>query len=717
MIPIKENRELVSSGADESIAFGISAKDSIHIMSILRDQLYSDKIMAVLREIGANAQDANAMVDRRDVPIEVTLPTLADPTLRIRDHGPGLSLDDVRTVFSQYGASTKRDSNEAIGMLGIGSKSPFAYSDSFVVTSWHGGSKAIYNAVIDPSGAGQIDLLDVSDCDEAVTGVEVSLGIRPADCKAFEDRAKQLYVHFVPRPKINVELPAPPKTRAVTNGLIDDSDDSYGYNGGKWVAVMGCIPYVIDLNQLSSGTGGANLTTASRKLSGTLTFGIGELQVAASRESLKYGDSTRAVLIERINEAVREYVKTMLEGIDSLSNWEKRLRVTAVTRRQLPVPAGLKVYADGNVSLKLKDTLSTLKPSDVVGVVGRTFGFQTRNYNGRMQPNHYIQVGRETRIVIWDERKAIAGYALKGHDYVVRPTAENEGRLPAVIKDLNALLVELLIDGVETVRLSSIPWTRPESKRPVVPRDKERAKARAFVLDMHLVVGTTGPATSQLWTPKDVTPRSTDVFAVLEGYKVPDFDSFYEAVKEDSALFKSLGLTFPQIIGYKSTKAKPVTSSNCAGLEYRRWRATDMPKLLMTNEGVLQAVLAMSYVRHGDHNFDGWFHGSINPMWVEDELGTDHPLVRFADAEKRSRMIINSASTQAKVAAQYVRNSRTTSNLLAKGDADRKALTDRYPLLAAAPAGALAGSNRKLWVDYVRMVDSLEAKQGNQEAA
>ena len=71
MIPVKENRQLISSGSEESIEFGISSHDSIHIMSILRDQLYSDKILAVLREIGANAHDANAMAGRGHVPIKV----------------------------------------------------------------------------------------------------------------------------------------------------------------------------------------------------------------------------------------------------------------------------------------------------------------------------------------------------------------------------------------------------------------------------------------------------------------------------------------------------------------------------------------------------------------------------------------------------------------------------------------------------------------------
>src|SRR4029077_7352887 len=122
-------RSVATSLPADSAAFGISAADSAHIMTILRDTLYSDKILAIMREYGANAWDANREAGRGQEPIEVTIPARGAPTLVIRDHGPGLSRDDIKKVYTQYGASTKRDSDLAVGMLGIGSKSGFAYTD------------------------------------------------------------------------------------------------------------------------------------------------------------------------------------------------------------------------------------------------------------------------------------------------------------------------------------------------------------------------------------------------------------------------------------------------------------------------------------------------------------------------------------------------------------------------------------------------------------
>ena len=131
MIPNTKLRVVESHGVASSGVFGISLKDEAHIMSTLRDTLYSDKVLAVIREYSSNAWDAHREVGKADVPIKVTLPTSMDPTLTIEDFGPGLSPDDVFNVYTQYGASTKRGSNSSVGMLGIGSKSGFSFCSGF----------------------------------------------------------------------------------------------------------------------------------------------------------------------------------------------------------------------------------------------------------------------------------------------------------------------------------------------------------------------------------------------------------------------------------------------------------------------------------------------------------------------------------------------------------------------------------------------------------
>src|SRR5664279_1326601 len=102
--------------ADLSVAMSIDPQGMAHIMGVLTN-LYSDAPLAVLREYSTNARDAHqaAGVDR---PIEVSLPTALDPTLRVRDFGVGLSEQDILGIYARYGSSTKRGSDEQVGRSG-----------------------------------------------------------------------------------------------------------------------------------------------------------------------------------------------------------------------------------------------------------------------------------------------------------------------------------------------------------------------------------------------------------------------------------------------------------------------------------------------------------------------------------------------------------------------------------------------------------------------
>ena len=104
---------VVESEKFESVSFGIKQSGLPYIFNILRNQLYSNKPLAVLREVSCNAQDANIEAKSKR-PFEVKLPTKLDPTLTIRDFGNGLSSEDIKNLYCFYGESTKRESNSAI---------------------------------------------------------------------------------------------------------------------------------------------------------------------------------------------------------------------------------------------------------------------------------------------------------------------------------------------------------------------------------------------------------------------------------------------------------------------------------------------------------------------------------------------------------------------------------------------------------------------------
>ena len=108
-----------SSGIKSEVGFTIDPRNLAHVVSLLRDA-YSDPITAVLREYSVNAADAHVEAGIPDKPFEVTLPGRLEPVLKIRDFGHGLTPEQIEGLFCSYGASSKRQSNDYTGCLGIG---------------------------------------------------------------------------------------------------------------------------------------------------------------------------------------------------------------------------------------------------------------------------------------------------------------------------------------------------------------------------------------------------------------------------------------------------------------------------------------------------------------------------------------------------------------------------------------------------------------------
>lgn len=156
---------VATQGVQSSSGFSIAT--TAHMFGILSDGLYSDKIGAVLREIGANAMDAHIMAGKPDQPFEVKLPSQFDKTFHIKDFGPGLSDQDVRELYTTYGWSSKQNSNETTGAFGLGSKSPFAYTDAFSICAVKDGVKRIYTAHKDDSGKPVVSLMSETASDES----------------------------------------------------------------------------------------------------------------------------------------------------------------------------------------------------------------------------------------------------------------------------------------------------------------------------------------------------------------------------------------------------------------------------------------------------------------------------------------------------------------------------------------------------------------------
>lgn len=686
MIPNNKDRELSSLGVAESSAFEISLEDSAHIMTILRDTLYSDKILAVLREYSSNAWDAHRAVGKHDVPIEVTIPTDLDPTLTIRDFGPGLSREDAFRVYTKYGKSTKRLSDDVVGTLGIGAKSGFAYSDSFTVTSWNGGVKSVYVAVLDKTDKGVLNLLHEEPCGDE-TGLMIQLAVKPQDIPEFTSKARRLFQFFQPIPKINIEVEnLYASGRTLPSGTVFAS---FGGPGG-WLATMGCIPYRINLDQLRGvGNGlGDNLF----RLTGVLNFNIGEVQINASREELKYTDSTKQALVDRLENIVDEYVHSVLKEVEALdlTPWEKRKQLKVLRDMRIDVPEGSKDLLSLSVSLKEHP------PS---------FYFTHK----RKDEVDSLSISEDSRILLKDTNRAIAGYTIGYHNYVLRRKSNQSW--DTINAELEEYLKKLNIFGIPILKLSDQPWSNPRGYTGSGSTFNIKHRHKVFEMNPQRFRDSNPYSTNWLSSSKTKGLDPDDVFVVISDFKT-NF-RLEQKFFEDRKLFEYLKVPIPTIYGIKSTEKHPVLEKDVAGIEYRAWRSKIIESL-MTDQNK-QAI--ESYGWYGYNPFGHAVHHITRTrdvlLSIVELLGQGHPFSEFlvkAFDEYRRVSDMDSIERGALSHLLYLAGHHFGTLEVKKCT---NQLAERYPLIFLRQVGIdeLFGTDRKAWIKYIQLVDAVEAQK------
>lgn len=324
---ITTEKETILGNGSKSKAFSITA--SPKVFKILSSDLYTNKIRAVVRELITNMIDAHALNGNPEKFI-IQVPGRLDPRFVCRDFGPGMSDFDIQGddnspgLYNSYFSSSKAESNDFIGGFGLGSKSPFSYTDTFSITSYHKGEIRGYVAYMDGDGP-QIKPTFVKEMGpDDKTGIEI---VVPVEEKDFRNFAYE--VSYIMRPF---------KDLAIINGLdreIDyfpDFDDYYGVNperywpdrGGLY-AIYGGIVYPID------GVIRERNWLSIRNEVNYIKFPMGSLDIAPSREALSLDDRTRKNIIERVKElsekAFNEDVKRFKESTSPRHTYRELMKM------------------------------------------------------------------------------------------------------------------------------------------------------------------------------------------------------------------------------------------------------------------------------------------------------------------------------------------------------------------------------------------------------
>ena len=296
--------------------------------AILSDGLYSNKILAVVRELSTNAYDSHVAAGCPEKPFDVTLPTSLDHEFSIRDYGTGLSKENCMSLYTTYFRSDKTDSNDAVGCLGLGSKSPFAYTDQFMVESFHNGSHMTFSAYKNENDEPVFALLSEQYTDEP-NGLRVSFATEVGDSINFKYEAQNVWKYFVTTPNANIDVEVVSQGDATMSG--DDWQICNKANRGyaKNELVMGQIGYELDADQFE----GDVYDLLWRGYGLIIHANIGDVDITPSRESLSYNSRTKDFIHNKIKNILEEIsTQTQQYNDDSPTLWDARLAWTGVNK-------------------------------------------------------------------------------------------------------------------------------------------------------------------------------------------------------------------------------------------------------------------------------------------------------------------------------------------------------------------------------------------------
>ena len=440
MIQIENKPTVESNGITKTASFGIKESGISHIFHILRNQLYSDKETAVLREYATNAADAHIEAGIPDKPIQISLPSRFNLELKIRDFGPSLNEREIQDIFAFYGESTKRNTNNQTGMLGIGSKSAFAYGDNFVINAYIDGKRTTYNAFIDDSKVGCIAKLSVESTDES-NGLEIVIPVKGQDVQVFTDKARDVFEHF----RVPVLVGGKDSRE-----FFSYQEDEIAYEGKGWawssnrdkykkaVAVMGNIGYPIDVGLLKKIEDSLSDFTCGNL---TLEFPIGELEISASREGLQYSDYTIENLTNKITLAAKEMAKKLEASFDECDSlWQAKVLSHEVfdyygslhsARRVLKknIKWNGKDIGDTSVSVKTWDNSKKIDGKNLEELV------EVTEYEKGYRGHQKVRAGVASSISATDKSFIIVNHESHRRGALKRivPIKEDQGRRPYLI--------------------------------------------------------------------------------------------------------------------------------------------------------------------------------------------------------------------------------------------------------------------------------------------
>ena len=524
---IQEQSKFTILADGVSNQFTLKQENLAHVFNILRNNLYSDKIQAPIREYSTNATDANVENGKASQPIQVTLPTMIDPVFKVRDFGKGLSEHDIFEVYSSYGASTKRASNDYVGTLGMGSKSAFGYVDSFTVTSYYDGVKKVYEAYIDETKIGAISKIHEEASSEP-SGICVSITVNTKDISRFRTTGIEFYKFYEPMPVFLgndikqdiLSLKSSMKILFQSDAFMVYRDNTYR----KTIGVkMGNIVYPV------TNTTGLDVEWLGYYDNILINVNIGEVSFTTSRESLEMSASTIKTINDKISKLRSEIAKQFQKQIDDCEDMWSALHV-------------YNSAFDKTIKSLLTKNLTWRKKKVDANILSKLEWTEFNQRNSQWRKAYTSPSQKDVAMIVDD-----GGY----------PTSQTRSRLMLARAELIAekkwnricygkgtkessldFLASPEIDGARVIKLSSVQAV------PVKRSKASSKKETVFVWNRNECF-----PYSSCWDSTDIDVDSVKLYVTLDSYK-PEEYQFSDLRTIQNQLMK-LGYTDFKIYGVK----------------------------------------------------------------------------------------------------------------------------------------------------------------------
>jgi hypothetical protein len=204
---IKKEQNSIVTNVDDRLEFEIDPSASSFIIEMLSSRLYTDPLIAVVRELITNALDASPTGKPIRIDVEKRPQDLI--MLSVQDDGVGMGTECVKSVLSKVGASTKNHDNKAHGGYGIGLLSVFAVSEQAQIDTVSDGVYFRYLLHRNERNVPSISLVEQWPAREGECGTRINVPIVAKDAYYFGE-VKDAVLFFAgliqPQPFLSIRV-------------------------------------------------------------------------------------------------------------------------------------------------------------------------------------------------------------------------------------------------------------------------------------------------------------------------------------------------------------------------------------------------------------------------------------------------------------------------------------------------------------------------------